>query len=348
MLGIYVKNVCRCFLVLLAVTLICTIFMRNQDADKLINKEKNELTTNQIKQEAVFTVLIQEDKGRFFATPDELVVLMIGGMLSPARVEKILPKDKTERLEFWKMAAVICRTNLVAYWESQERPENFIFPKDILCMISRENYCKIYETSSIYSFNKNLCLQSANTTSGEPLSMHQEICQAIDDTRGEILTYLGETIEAPYFYLSNGVTRDAQANYPYLKSQICLEDLHNGEQVTRNVYNNEYLKQKGIYVENMEITKDETGYVKTVSFFDDKESRVTVEAVTIQERLGLMSLAFSFEEYEKNQKTAVVTNGIGHGYGVSLNYASFLAQNEYGYDEILKFFYTDVTLTKKW
>lgn len=337
MLEAYLKNVCRCFLILLAVTLIGTSFMKNQNADKNINEEIE--LTNQIKQEAVFTVLIQEKKGRFFVTPDELLTLMIGGMTTPERIIKILPDDKNERLEFWKMAAIICRTNLVAYWESQERPEKFLFPQDVLCMISREDYYKIDKLYSIYS---------EDSENNSIISIHQEICKAIDDTRGMILTYLGETIEAPYFYLSNGATREAQLNYPYLHSQICLEDLQSDEQVTRTVYDNEYLEQKGIYLKNIEIAKDETGYVNTVSFFNNNGEKITLEAMEIQQKLELMSLAFSFEEYGETQKTAVVTNGIGHGYGVSLNYASFLARNEYKCDEILQFFYTDVTLTKKW
>lgn len=329
----YLKSVCRCFIILLLITLICTSFMKNQNADKEINEEQLELT-NEIKQEAVFTVLIQENKGRFFVTPEESVALMIGAMLSPERIEKILPTDKNERIEFWKMAAVICRTNLTAYWESLERPESFLFPKDVLCMLSREDYLKIYKSSSKYS--------------SYTLVHHQEICEAIESTRGMVLTYWGETIEAPYFYLSNGATRQATINYPYLQSQICLEDLQNDEQVMRKIYDNKYLEDIGIYLTNMEITKDETGYAKTVSFFDINENKIAVEAITIQQKLELTSLAFSFEEYGENHKTAVVTNGVGHGYGASLNYAAFMAQNGNKYDEILKFFYTGVAITKKW
>ena len=51
---------------------------------------------------------------------------------------------------------------------------------------------------------------------------------------------------------------------------------------------------------------------------------------------------------EEGEKIGIVCNGIGHGYGLSLNYAEILAKEGHTYDEILSFFYTDIDFAKKW
>ena len=91
-------------------------------------------------------------------------------------------------------------------------------------------------------------------------------------------------------------------------------------------------------MEQLVVETREGEYKQAVIFRD-----VRIPAVRIQEVFGLKSTAFSFEAYEGNIR--IMTKGLGHGIGLSLNGAMQLAQEGKSYREILSYYYSNITIS---
>ena len=77
---------------------------------------------------------------------------------------------------------------------------------------------------------------------------------------------------------------------------------------------------------------DENGYQLWVKIGDTK-----VNGDVFKEALNLQSTCMKIEEYE--QGIRITTRGNGHGFGMSLSFAEFLAENGANWGEILRKFY---------
>lgn len=183
-----------------------------------------------------------------------------------------------------------------------------------------------------------------------------KITEAVNSTKGKIITYNGEPINAFFHSNSGGVTESSVniwggIDYPYLKSvetsgedgytqyssqvQISKQDLLS--KIKEKYPDCEIDFSQSDCIEIKELTT--SGRVKTIKF-GNKEIAGT-EARSI---LGLKSTNFTFS-IEGDNVTFSVT-GYGHGVGMSQTGADALAKSGSTFEEIIKHFYTNVEIVE--
>lgn len=144
------------------------------------------------------------------------------------------------------------------------------------------------------------------------------IKKAVDDTKGQIMIYDNNPIEA-YFHSSSGYKTQSAKNafgkeVEYLQS---VEDFSSDKLWTVKVKKSVYNKHKN----NLNNLRKAVGYSKMKS-------------------TNILST--------KSTDTHVIINGIGYGHGVGMSQmgAMYLSENGYNYDDILKHYYTGIEIKK--
>lgn len=187
---------------------------------------------------------------------------------------------------------------------------------------------------------------------------NKKIKRIVDKTKGKIIKKQGETILPLFHNISNGKTRLGEKiigkEYSYLKSVICQNDIKEKEYLcTRYLTVNEFKKKlsaNGIVVfkdgkEILKNIKDKKEIINLITVEKDKEGYAlkirigdtVVLADDFSKALGLNSTDMSIEEYEKGIR--ITTKGNGHGFGMSISYARYLAGHGKPWQEILSTFY---------
>ena len=179
-----------------------------------------------------------------------------------------------------------------------------------------------------------------------------KICKCVNDTKGQIITYNNQPIDA-FFHSNSGGVTEVPVNvwggtgYPYLQSvQTSGEEAYT-QYASEVVFTQEELlnKLKEKYndisidfandddIKILEFT--ESTRVKTIKFGNHNLSGV--EARTL---LGLKSTNFEISKENNNIKFSV--KGYGHGVGMSQTGADSMAKQGNNAENIIKHFYTGV------
>ncbi len=184
--------------------------------------------------------------------------------------------------------------------------------------------------------------------------------QAVEETAGLYLCCEGEPIQASYFKLSNGQTRDAAEVWdtdtrPYLTGISCVQDKAARDyssivKVSRTNYVRTlqarltgYFSQQEI-LEGAAVSYDSAGYVTKVSFSAENKETQEIDGEEFRYLFDLPSASFEMEQ-EKTQVIFRVT-GVGHGFGMSQYGANCMALNGETYDQILAEFFFRTELAK--
>ena len=188
----------------------------------------------------------------------------------------------------------------------------------------------------------------------EAESNWNKIVEAVNSTKGKIVVYNGQPINAFFHANSGGVTESSLniwggIDYPYLKSVETAGEEGYTQYASEVKLNQQELLSK-IKTKYEDCTIDfsmqdcikiidytTSGRVKTIKF-GNKEIAGT-EARTL---LGLKSTNFTVSIDGENI-TFTVT-GYGHGVGMSQTGADALAKSGSNYEQIIKHYYTDVEI----
>ena len=182
----------------------------------------------------------------------------------------------------------------------------------------------------------------------------QKICDAVNDTKGKIITYNNVPINAFFHSNSGGITEIpvnvwGGTGYPYLQSvETSGEDAYtqySSEVVLKQEELLEKLKEKysdiSIDFSNEDDIKileyTEGNRIKTIKFGNHEVSGVEVRSL-----LGLRSA--NFEVFREGDSIKFSFKGYGHGVGMSQTGADSLAKQGKNADEIIKHFYKDVEI----
>ena len=177
---------------------------------------------------------------------------------------------------------------------------------------------------------------------------YKKIKSAVDNTKGEYLTYKGNIVEAFFFSTSSGKTENSEdvfvSNLPYLRSVESPWD--SASPVFKNTQNftlKEFYTNLGLNyneVPNIEIIeKSDTGHIKKI-----KVDNTIFKGTDFRKLLNLKSTYFDINI--ENKKVIINTLGNGHGVGMSQYGANFMAHDGYNYKDILKHYYKDVEISK--
>jgi len=189
----------------------------------------------------------------------------------------------------------------------------------------------------------------------ERAELYNKVKEAVESTRGQVLSYYGELVMNPYYFAtSSGKTENSEEVFkeskPYLKS---VESP--GEEVApkyktqfkfsnanfTTVMNSQF---KGLNL-NSNIIKDKINILERSqggSIKQIKIGNITTTGKMIRKLFGLPSANFtiSFES------TNIVFNckGYGHGVGMSQWGAGVMAREGKKYDEILRHYYSGIEI----
>lgn len=176
---------------------------------------------------------------------------------------------------------------------------------------------------------------------------YTKIQSAVNATKGQTLKYNGSYIEALFFSTSNGRTEDSVNvwgnSYPYLKSVDSPWDTSVSSFLsTKSISMSEISNKLGVNltsVSQINITSRTVGNrVGNVNICGNDYT-----GVKIRQLLGLRSA--DFEVSQNGNNIVFTTKGYGHGVGMSQYGANEMAKSGYSYTQILKHYYTGVTIT---
>ncbi len=176
-----------------------------------------------------------------------------------------------------------------------------------------------------------------------------KIKTAVVETKGEYLDYEGQVVDAFFFSTSVGATENSEdvftAEIPYLRSVTSTwdEEVSPVYEEVNNFTLKEFYEKLGVSYQD-EIKLD---ILKTTSTGRIKEIKINGNKFTGGEVMNKLKIRSAFFTIVQNgEKVVVTTKGYGHGVGMSQYGAQAMALKKYTYDEILKHYYSGVTIKK--
>lgn len=174
---------------------------------------------------------------------------------------------------------------------------------------------------------------------------YNKILNAVNSTKNLVMKKDNKVFKSFYFAMSNGYTEDSIAvfsenNIKSVSSPWDNESLNKFKVSTTYSIDKlkELLNQNNI--DNIEIlSRDKTNRVEKI-----KVNQKTYTGVEFRKLLTLRSTDFKVEK--DNDNYIITTKGYGHGVGMSQYGANGMAKENYKYDEILKYYYQDIEITK--
>lgn len=180
---------------------------------------------------------------------------------------------------------------------------------------------------------------------GSPDKYLNKIKQAVDATRGQVMLYQGEPLDALYCSTCGGRTEDAGEAWgrkvPYLKGVACEYCRSSSHYLTRNEYSLNRLKPvlglSGNILQIKILSTSSSGRVKKLMINGKIMSGEYLRAV-----LGLPSTWWSFQV--KGDCLIINSRGYGHGIGMCQFGANGMAKSGYNYQQILRHYYQNFEL----
>ena len=184
-----------------------------------------------------------------------------------------------------------------------------------------------------------------------------KIAQAVNETRGLIITYDGKVINALFHANSGGKTENCEevwegVQVPYLRS---VES--NGEEAAKDfkaavtIKINDFIdKLKTKYPDIKLGSKNVPGSIKALEYSEGGRVKllqigdITMKGTDFRTLLGLRSTNFKIEK-AGSDSIKISTQGYGHGVGLSQWGANYLSKRGGTFDEIIKYYYTGVEIT---
>lgn len=202
---------------------------------------------------------------------------------------------------------------------------------------------KLTDTVSTQAYKDNSELQKL--WKNDYTKYYEKIKKAVNETKGKVILYNNEYIDAVYHSTSNGKTENSKNVWknilPYLVSVDSSWDKNVKSYKKETIFEiNEFCNILKLDVEEpitYEIIHNETGRVRQITI-----NNKTFSGTEFRNLLKLRSTDFEIEI--NDEKVKVTTYGYGHGVGMSQYGANEMAKQGYSYIQILKYYYTGVVI----
>ena len=177
-----------------------------------------------------------------------------------------------------------------------------------------------------------------------------KIREAVDLTAGQVLCYNGELAGQTMFHSSSGGRTENSEDVfvsavPYLRSvDSPYEDNATHQNEITRIPVSEFVQTINASIEGASVTEEDVrGIQITARSSGDRAQSVQIGAVTVsgKELRSLFDLSSAnFEVSVEADQVVFVSNGYGHGVGLSQYGANGMAEEGFTYQEILEHYYT--------
>lgn len=296
----------------------------NETTTENIKSKQEELSEtknsdNSTKKESSNTVKNETDKVTIYRTNGDVITIPFDDYLIGVVASEMPASFPTEAL---KAQAVVART---------------------YALKRLKNNIKLTDSVSTQCYKDNDQLKTMWKTSYDVY--YKKIKNAVETTKNQAIYYQEDYIDAVYHSTSNGKTEDAMYVWgnssPYLKSVDSSWDKDSTsylKEVKKDL--STVLDILGIDINDTSfeiLSRDNSGRVEKIRFGSREFT-----GVEFRNLLGLRSADFDLKEVDNT--LVITTRGYGHGVGLSQYGASGMAKAGYNYIEILKHYYTGVSI----
>jgi len=178
----------------------------------------------------------------------------------------------------------------------------------------------------------------------------KKISDAVDSTRGLIMTYNGAPINAVFFSVSSGNTESAKnvwgSDIPYLQSVASPLDKQSPKyESSLSITKDAFKKKMTESIKNVDFKDGIFGTIErsnTGSIISIVIGKVKITGANFRKILNLRSTNIQFSVSGDTISMSVF--GYGHGVGMSQYGANFLAQGGKTYNQILTSYYTGIKI----
>ena len=182
-----------------------------------------------------------------------------------------------------------------------------------------------------------------------------KIVNAVNDTKGKIILYNNEPINAVFHSNSGGKTELASnvwgGSFPYFQTvETTGEDLYTSYNSEIELSKDDLIKLMLEKYSEFKIDFNENNCIEILELTEGnrvekiKIGNLKISGVVARQLLGLKSANFNFEILENTIKFKVI--GYGHGVGLSQCGSDALAKAGMKFDEIIKYYYKDVAISE--
>ncbi|MBO5349139.1 MAG: stage II sporulation protein D [Clostridia bacterium] len=182
----------------------------------------------------------------------------------------------------------------------------------------------------------------------------QKIVQAVDSTKGKVIQYNGEVIDA-FFHSNSGGKTEVPVNvwggtgYPYLQVvETAGEDAYSQYSSEVNFSKQDFENKMKEKYSDFTIDWNNAECIKITEYTDGGRARTVkignkeLSGVEVRSTFGLKSANFKFTIDGDNIKFSVI--GYGHGVGMSQTGADAMAKTGSTYVDIINHFYTGIEI----
>lgn len=182
----------------------------------------------------------------------------------------------------------------------------------------------------------------------------QKIEEAVYSTKGQVIEYNGEVIDA-FFHSNSGGKTEVPVNvwggtdFPYLQVvETAGEDEYSQYSSEVNFSKQNFITKMKAKYSDFTIDWNETECIKIIEYTDSGRARTVkvgnkeISGVEARSIFGLKSANFEVSIDGDNIKFSVL--GYGHGVGMSQTGADAMAKNGSTYEEIISHFYTGIKI----
>ena len=174
-----------------------------------------------------------------------------------------------------------------------------------------------------------------------------KVKKAVEDTAYQYITYKGQVADALFFSTSGGYTENSQD--VFVSEVHYLQSVKSDWDKISPVFSEQYEYEISDFCKKLQIPVTNNIIIS----INDKTTGGRINKLTINNKIftgsqivnifGLRTTNFTINV---SDKVIITTKGYGHGVGMSQYGAEGMAREGYTYDEILKYYYTDIKIEK--
>lgn len=287
-------------------------------------------------------------------------------------------------LELLKAHAVISRSWLLRILNQNDNPnhnlnDNLNQTDDLKCQVSTDTIIRWYDNEAHVGFD--VCADDhCQRYQGITRQSNPQVVEAIEATRGLVLTYEGKICDARFSKCCGGMTEVFEScweniRHPYLVAKpdpycnttdkrILLQVLNNYDQETVDFYRWEvhYTKEElsalvarksgidsGRILDLVPVERGASDRLIMLKIIGEKRTLTVGKELEIRKWLSESHLYSSAFEVEKTADGFTLHGkGWGHGVGLCQIGAAVMGDQGIPFDEILSFYYPQAELKKEW